>query len=152
MLHHALGLMDQLCISTTSSKRNDTISLLISHNLALCAQKSGDLTECGSCLKNCLKLYKNLIKQSDPLKAIFKHLKYLSKLHMQYCAILSQQNKHSEAFEHAKYGTFYSHRIIEFTHKVALSLSSESLEQKKTLEGNISANDSFINKIGRAHV
>jgi len=147
MLTHASELMDQLCISTVASQKNDIISLLISHNIAVCLQKVGQLSECGKYIYSSLKTYKNLVSTNEPLETIFKHLKYLSKTHMQYCAILSQQNKHSEALEHAKYGTLYSHRIIELTNEVAYILSSDSLEfKKKCFESNSFINDHSLNK------
>lgn len=41
-----------------------------------------------------------------------KQLKYLAKLHLVCCAVFSQQNVHSEAIEHAKYGVIYAHQAI----------------------------------------
>ena len=125
LLRHALQLFEQLSVGTTC-KKNDMIALLIFHNLALCHQKNGQLLECGNCLKKCLIIYRKLIQPSESLCSQFKHLKYLSKAHMQYCAILSQQNKHSEALDHAKYGIKYSHEILSLTAKVAESFASES--------------------------
>lgn len=40
------------------------------------------------------------------------NLKLLCKSHLAYCAVLSQQNRHGEALDHAKYGAKYAHAII----------------------------------------
>jgi len=60
--------------------------------------------------------------KKDPVDNKMKFLKYLSKVHMQYCAILSQQSKHTEALDHAKYGVKYTHMILYETIKIAESL------------------------------
>jgi len=145
MLQKALQFHEQLSIGSNNS-RNDLISLLIYHNLSLCYQKLGLLMECGNCLKKCLRLYKKLILPCDSLSVRFKHLKYLSKAHMQYCAILSQQNKHLEALDHAKYGIKYSHEIINLTAKIAENFQNE-IPQKTdpdSVSGKKSQNNSFF--------
>ena len=138
-----MKLLDQLCIGSSSTK-SDMISLLIHHNLALCYQKSNSLPNCADCLKNTLKTYKTFIDKTDSLPAKFKHLKYLSKTHMQLCAILSQQNKHSEALEQAKCGAMYCNEMIFVTSKIIKLICSE----KNTNENNELLNDgiSFGNK------
>ena len=118
----AQQLLDQLCIGIC--KKSEVVTLVISHNLALCHQKMGQLSECGACLKKCLMLIKKMVTPNDAENMKFKYLKYLSKVHMQYCAILSQQNKHTEALDHAKYGVKYSHEIISQSMKVAEQYSS----------------------------
>ncbi len=117
MLRKGRQLLDQLCVG--SCNKSATMSLIISHNLALCYQKAGQLAECGACLKQCLTQVKKMVTPNDSPETKFKHLKYLSKLHMQYCAILSQQNRHNEALDHAKYGIRYSHEMITQTMHVA---------------------------------
>ena len=60
-----------------------------------------------------------------------KNLKYLCKLHLEYCAILSQQNKHNEALDHAKYGVKYAHVIINQTINIIEKyISSETFNGK----------------------
>ncbi len=122
MLMKAQQLLDQLCVG--KCRKSPVMSLLISHNLALCYQKAGQLPECGACLKQCLIQVKKMVTQNDSQGTKFKHLKYLSKVHMQYCAILSQQNKHTDALDHAKYGVKYSHEMITQTMHVAEGYAS----------------------------
>jgi hypothetical protein len=118
------------------------VALLAHHNLALCYQKDNALANCTESLKNALRIYRGFLSKSDSLTTKFRHLKYLSKTHMQFCAILSQQNKHIEALEQAKCGAMYSNEIIYLTAKVAKQLSMEkSLSTMSKLP-----NNSFVNK------
>jgi len=118
------------------------IALLTHHNLALCYQKDNALASCTESLRNALRIYRGFLSKSDSLTTKFRHLKYLSKIHMQLCAILSQQNKHIEALEQAKCGAMYSNEIIYLTAKVAKHLSME----KNLNTMNELPNSSFINK------
>jgi hypothetical protein len=70
-------------------------------------------------MKQSLEYIKTIIQSSLVPNTKLKNLRYLSKLHMQYCAILSQQNNHVDALKHAKYGTKYSHDFIKETLKIA---------------------------------
>jgi hypothetical protein len=61
---------------------------------------------------------------------MLKNIKILNKLHMQYCAILSQQNKHEEALEHAKYAVIFGHQALLKTIQIAESfLGANSSEE-----------------------
>jgi len=50
----------------------------------------------------------------------------VAKLHLVSCAVLSQQNAHSEAIDHAKYGVLYSHQTILETKKIAENFQKKS--------------------------
>ena len=137
-------MLEQLYVGTCT--KNPIITLLIFHNLALCYQKTGQLIECGNCLKQCLMQIKKMVTQTDSINTKFKHLKYLSKVHMQYCAILSQLSKHTEALNHAKYGASYSHEIISQSIRIAehyatIKYSSNTTEGSGKKPQN---NDNFV--------
>ena len=85
------------------------------------------IKECTQYLGECFEITKFLINKY-PGNNIMRNLKYLSKLHMQFCALLSQQNLHKEALEHAKYSAKYNNIILNHTIKIAESLASHSLE------------------------
>jgi len=53
---------------------------------------------------------------------------------MAYCAILSQQNRHSEALDHAKYAVKYAHMVINRTVSIAESYATSDLLPGKTEE------------------
>jgi len=61
----------------------------------------------------CLKQAPLLVESKPTPENKQKVAKYLIKLHMQYCAILSQLNNHKEALEHAKYSAKYIHLGLE---------------------------------------
>lgn len=66
----------------------------------------------------CLKQIPFIIKSKNTPENKIKTAKYIAKLHMQYCAILSQQNNHAEAVEHAKYGAKYNHLGFQEIYKI----------------------------------
>eukprot|EP00826_Nyctotherus_ovalis_P043069 TRINITY_DN4504_c0_g1_i8.p1 TRINITY_DN4504_c0_g1~~TRINITY_DN4504_c0_g1_i8.p1 ORF type:complete len:269 (-),score=36.30 TRINITY_DN4504_c0_g1_i8:868-1674(-) len=70
------------------------------------------LNECGTHLSMCLKQAPSLVESKPTPDNKLKIAKYLTKLHMQYCAILSQLNNHKEALEHAKYSAKYIHLTL----------------------------------------
>ena len=70
------------------------------------------LSECGDHIDICLKQMPSIIESKPTIDNKIKTAKYLAKLHLQYCAILSQLNNHKDALEHAKYGSKYIHMIV----------------------------------------
>jgi hypothetical protein len=86
------------------------------------------LGECGFCMKQSLLLVKSIIATCEQQYKL-KYIKYYAKLHMQYCAVLSQQNKHTEALDHAKYGVRYIHRGLQETVKIAEHYASKNSVQ-----------------------
>eukprot|EP00826_Nyctotherus_ovalis_P005267 TRINITY_DN11182_c0_g1_i3.p1 TRINITY_DN11182_c0_g1~~TRINITY_DN11182_c0_g1_i3.p1 ORF type:complete len:407 (-),score=46.20 TRINITY_DN11182_c0_g1_i3:360-1580(-) len=75
-------------------------------------RRLGMLEGCGNTLNFCLKQVPALIR-ANPTKANkVKNTKYLARLHIQYCAILSQQSRHKEALQHSKYGIKYLHYLL----------------------------------------
>lgn len=81
--------------------------------------RTGFLPECENCLKQCLALFKKIASSGPGSFDILKNMKIISKLHMQYCAILSQQNKHIEALNHAKYAVNFTHQTLQKTIQIA---------------------------------
>eukprot|EP00826_Nyctotherus_ovalis_P036531 TRINITY_DN3246_c0_g2_i1.p1 TRINITY_DN3246_c0_g2~~TRINITY_DN3246_c0_g2_i1.p1 ORF type:complete len:330 (+),score=39.00 TRINITY_DN3246_c0_g2_i1:279-1268(+) len=75
----------------------------------------GMIAECEKYLKECFHIVKYLLSKECSLR----HLKHLNRLHLQYCAIMSQLNKHEQALEHAKYGLKYSSLILSKTIEIA---------------------------------
>ena len=97
----------------------------------------GALTDCEKYLKECFEIVKILIGKECSVK----YLKYLSKLHMQYCAIMSQQNKHLKALDHAKYAIQYAHNILNKTITIA-----EKMTNRNTVEPNSMPNTGKASK------
>ena len=103
--------------------RKDTFHIFILfHNMALCYQKMGLLEECAQCIEFALdNLPKNVINLEE--KSIgyrMKKLYIIGKLRLQYCAILSQINRHKDAMLEAKEGARISHLLIEDTYQLCL--------------------------------
>jgi hypothetical protein len=76
------------------------------------------LNECGVHLNMCLKQVPLLVEAKPTPDNKLKVAKYITKLHMQYCAILSQLDNHKEALEHAKYSARYIHLALQELVKV----------------------------------
>lgn len=53
--------------------------------------------------------------QKLTISSKFQKLRYLSRLHLQLGAVLSQVNKHEEALEHGKQAVLYCHDLIRNT-------------------------------------
>ncbi len=132
ILLRARKVLDQLCLG--SYRCNAPAALMTFHNLALCYQKLGMLRDCGDSLRQCLELGKAMASSStkDGNESRAKHMKYLGKVHMQYCAILSQQNKHIEALDHAKYGVKFAHLALQETTRIAESFASRCLNEDRS--------------------
>jgi hypothetical protein len=90
------------------------------------------LEGCGSALNFCLKQVPALIKSNPSKASKVKNTKYLARLHVQYCAVLSQQNRHKEALQHAKYAAKYLHYLLydlqETTERLLLESDVSLLE------------------------
>jgi len=54
-----------------------------------------------------------LLKENQSVSNKLKTTRYIARLHLQYCSILSQLGQHEEALEHAKYGVKYTHIAIK---------------------------------------
>lgn len=98
----------------------------------------GMLDGCGSTLNYCLKQVPALLKFNPSKASKVKNTKYLARLHIQYCAILSQQDRHKEALQHAKYGAKYLHYLL-----YDLKATAERL----LLEPDVSLLESTANKM-----
>jgi len=120
MLQRAVSFLQK--VNAHTNTQNAGIILLTHHNLALCFQKLGMLEECGNHIEFCLKQVPNLIESKKTLENKLKTTKYLAKLHMQYCAVLSQQSRHQDAIEHAKYGTRYIHHSLKLLQEITENL------------------------------
>ncbi|CAG9310042.1 unnamed protein product [Blepharisma stoltei] len=108
-LSHSQELLDAV-ISQNAYIDSDFI-IATFHNTALCYQRLGELQECASALYACITTSQRLIAQKyqpspSPLsidERIIK-LQYISKLHLQLCAVFSQLGQHEDALQHAKEG------------------------------------------------
>lgn len=84
------------------------------------------LEGCGNTLNFCLKQVPMLIRASPTKASKVKNTKYLARLHIQYCAVLSQQNRHSEALQHGKFGVLYLHYLLRDLRETAERLLLET--------------------------
>ena len=91
------------------------------------------LDNCGTHIEFCLEQIPSLINTNCTINNKLKTAKYISKLHLQYCAILSQQSKHQEALEHSKYAAKYLHFLLKNLNKDASRLLLET--ETSLLEG-----------------
>ena len=85
----------------------------------------GNLDKSSEYLKDCLVLYKFVLNDLTFLPKL-KKLKYVSKIHLQVCALLSQTNNHEEAHYHAKLAAHYSQQIIKELLIIAMANSNEN--------------------------
>lgn len=118
-LVRAHDVLNAICFGDYS--RNTSIALVTLHNLALCSQRLGMANECLEALRGSFEIVRFLMSTSKEPSSI-RSFVYLSKLHMQICALLSQQEHHKEALEHAKYSVKYSHAALNRTIQLAETL------------------------------
>ena len=98
-----------------SCRRDQFHLFILFHNMALCYQKMSLLEECAQCIEYA---FENLPLSSINLeeKSISYRMKkifIIGKLKLQYCAILSQINRHKDAMKEAREGTKIGHQLIE---------------------------------------
>lgn len=79
------------------------------------------LDQCGEYIKITIQLMKKLFPSSSSIGERLKRLKMVSILHMQYCAILSQQNMHEEAVFYAKTSAKFAQILISQLHQACTS-------------------------------
>jgi len=92
--------------------RRDRLNLFILfHNMALCYQKMQLLEECASCIEQAFDNMplEELSFQEKSISNRMKKLQLVTKLKMQYCAILSQVHRHRDALDQAKESVQFSH-------------------------------------------
>ena len=99
LLQKAYGIMD--VIDFKACRRDKFHLFVMFHNMALCYQKMQMLEECASCIDQALE---NLSTDSFNLEERsisnrMRKLVIISKLKMQFCAILSQIHRHKDALE-----------------------------------------------------
>jgi hypothetical protein len=95
--------------------RRDKFNLFILfHNMALCYQKLQMLEECAQCIEQALEYIPadqfNLEEKS--ISNRMRKLQMLTKLKLQYCAILSQVHRHKDALEQSKEGVRIAHHVV----------------------------------------
>jgi len=88
------------------------------------------IKECLEYLRTCFEILK--LMMSKETTSSIRNITYLCKVHIQMCALLSQQDMHVEAFEHAKYATKYSSMILDKTIKIAESMTSKPMGNSDT--------------------
>ena len=103
--------------------RRDKFHLFVMfHNMALCYQKMQMLEECASCIDQALD---NLSTDSFNLEERsisnrMRKLVIISRLKMQFCAILSQIHRHKDALEQARESVRLGHLLINDLRELCL--------------------------------
>lgn len=118
----------------SSNSQDPSTLLLIHHNLAVCCQKcfstyrirTERLEECVENISACIKQIPLLLKANKSISNEVKMARYVGRLHLQCCAMLSQLDKHEEALEHAKHGAKYMHIGIRHLREIIEMHASKS--------------------------
>lgn len=118
LLQKAYGIMD--AIDFSNCKRDMYHLFVMFHNMALCYQKMQMLEECAQCIDHAFEhlpiFLLNLEEKSisNRMRKIF----IISKLKLQYCAILSQIHRHKDALDQAREGVKVCHQLINDMHQL----------------------------------
>jgi len=82
--------------------------------MALCYQKMQMLEECASCIDQALEQLPadNINLEEKSISNRMRKLNIISRLQMQFCAILSQIHRHKDALEQAKQSVRLNHLLI----------------------------------------
>ena len=120
LLQKAYGIMD--VIDFKACRRDKFHLFVMFHNMALCYQKMQMLEECASCIDQALE---NLSTDSFNLEERsisnrMRKLVIISKLKMQFCAILSQIHRHKDALEQARESVRLGHLLINDLRELCL--------------------------------
>ena len=99
MLQKAYGIMD--VIDFKACRRDKFHLFVMFHNMALCYQKMQMLEECASCIDQALDNLSmdNLNLEERSISNRMRKLVIITRLKMQFCAILSQIHRHKDALE-----------------------------------------------------
>lgn len=105
------------------SCRRDKFHLFVMfHNMALCYQKMQMLEECASCIDQALEnlTMDNLNLEERSISNRMRKLVIITRLKMQFCAILSQIHRHKDALEQAREGVRLGHLLINDLRELCL--------------------------------
>lgn len=105
------------------SCRRDKFHLFVMfHNMALCYQKMQMLEECASCIDQALDnlTMDNLNLEERSISNRMRKLVIITRLKMQFCAILSQIHRHKDALEQAREGVRLGHLLINDLRELCL--------------------------------
>jgi len=99
LLQKAYGIMD--VIDFKACRRDKYHLFIMFHNMALCYQKMQMLEECASCIDQALEQLpvESLDLSEQSISNRMKKLVIITRLKMQFCAILSQIHRHKDALE-----------------------------------------------------
>lgn len=120
MLQKAYGIMD--VIDFKSCRRDKFHLFVMFHNMALCYQKMQMLEECASCIDQALDnlTMDNLNLEERSISNRMRKLVIITRLKMQFCAILSQIHRHKDALEQAREGVRLGHLLINDLRELCL--------------------------------
>ena len=112
LLQKAYGIMD--AIDFTACRRDRYHLFIMFHNMALCYQKMQMLEECASCIDQALEQlpYDSISLDEKSISNRMRKLNIISRLNMQFCAILSQIHRHKDALNTAKESVKLNHLLI----------------------------------------
>ncbi|CAG9335269.1 unnamed protein product [Blepharisma stoltei] len=88
------------------------------HNMALCYQQLGDWKKCSMYLDACIYnagTFGIMKSKKSPEEDQIRRQKYICKIHLQYCGILSRTGNHMEALKQARMAHQYSWAALEST-------------------------------------
>ena len=120
MLQKAYGIMD--VIDFKACRRDKFHLFVMFHNMALCYQKMQMLEECASCIDQALdNLTMDTINLEErSISNRMRKLVIITRLKMQFCAILSQIHRHKDALEQAREGVRLGHLLINDLRELCL--------------------------------
>lgn len=95
-------------------KRDRYHLFIMFHNMALCYQKMQMLEECASCIDQALEQLppSGINLEERKISHRMRNLAIISRLQMQFCAILSQIHRHKDALEQARDAVRINHLLI----------------------------------------
>ena len=120
LLQKAYGIMD--VIDFKSCRRDRFHLFVMFHNMALCYQKMQMLEECASCIDQALENLTTdcLNLEERSISNRMRKLVIITRLKMQFCAILSQIHRHKDALEQAREGVRLGHLLINDLRELCL--------------------------------
>lgn len=104
------------------------VALTVSHNTAFCFYRLGRIGQALDYLDTSLHTAKSILGKNTTALENLRPLRYLSTLHLQICAILSQNKQHDKALKYAQGSLKY---IKEMLLSLSLLVSQYSFAHKK---------------------
>ena len=131
-------------INIHKNHKNASLLLGTYHNIALCYQRMGSLSQCADALQKCLQMSEDLKACATQFSNGFQRTKYLCRTHMQLCAIQSQLRSHEDAQKSALISAQYSHLLIHkfFSYCKSITQKIDCKKQKVSEYDNYNSNAS----------